>query len=143
MSGAGTLVRCIGLGKATGLRSTWGLAGPVLSGTAGRAARVAVVAALVGEALGDKHPAVPDRLSTVGFAPRLVSGALGAAALARRDGVPVLVPALAGATGAVVGAVAGTRWRKLAGGRIPDWQAGLVEDVVALGLAVVACRRTG
>jgi uncharacterized membrane protein len=55
----------------------------------------------------------------------------------------VLVPALAGATGAVVGAVAGTRWRKLAGGRIPDWQAGLVEDVVALGLAVVACRRTG
>jgi uncharacterized membrane protein len=143
MSGVGTLVRCVGLGTATGLRSTWGLAGPVLTGGAGRGTRAAVIAALIGETVGDKHPAVPDRLSAMGLAPRLLSGGLGAGTLARRVGAPVLLPSLAGATGAVVGAVAGRRWRTLAGDRMPDWQAGLVEDVVALALAVAACRRTG
>jgi uncharacterized membrane protein len=144
MSGAGTtVVRSIGLGKAAGLRSTWGVAGPVLSGEASSGARVAVVAALLGETVGDKHPAVPDRLSAMGLAPRLLSGALGAATLARRTGVPVVLPALAGVTGAAVGAVVGRRWRTLAGQRIPDWQAALVEDVVAAALAVAACRRTG
>jgi uncharacterized membrane protein len=143
MSGTGTLVRCVGLGKAAGLRSTWGLAGPVLSGSAGRGQRVAAVAALIGETAADKHPAVPDRLSAVGLAPRLLTGALGAAALARRQGVPMLVPALAGVTGVVAGAVAGTRWRAIAGERMPDWQAGLVEDVLAAALAAWSCRGTG
>jgi hypothetical protein len=34
---------------------------------------------------------------------------------------------------------AGWGWRRWAAGRVPDWQAGLIEDAVALVLAGLAC----
>ena len=49
------------------------------------------------------------------------------------------MPVLAAALGTVAGAWGGLGWRRWATGRVPDWQAGLVEDAVALGLTGLAC----
>lgn len=141
MSGR-TLLRCGVLGSAAGMRSTWGLTGPALTGAAPGWARLAAVGALAGESYADKRPAVPDRLSTVGLTPRVVAGAAGAWLLARRQGAAPLLPIGVGMAGAVTGALAGSRWRRWAGRRMPDGQAGLLEDAAAAAVALVACRRT-
>jgi len=142
MANSQLLIRCLFLGAAAGLRSSWGLAGPVLaSGT--DTSRVAVASAALGEALADKHPSVPDRLSALGLPPRLLSGATGALLLARRDRSPATLPMLTGAVGALLGAVAGRSYRSWAGQRRPDWQAALGEDALAAALALTASRRGG
>ena len=138
----GTLERCVALGTATGLRSSWGVAGPVLTGAAGSRARLAAALAVAGETVADKHPAVPDRLSAMGLAPRLLSGAAGAWVLARRRCDPTTLPVMAAVAAVVTGSLAGVRWRAWAADRVPDWQAALMEDAVAASLALGACRGT-
>ena len=137
-----TLVRCSALGTAVGLRSSWALAGPTLTGDTGAGTRLAAVLALAGETAADKHPSVPDRLGLVGLPPRLLAGAAAAFTLARRVHATPPLPIVAGVVGALAGAVAGTWWRSWAGKRMPDWQAALVEDAVAAALALGACRGT-
>jgi len=70
---------------------------------------------------------------------RVLSGAGGAVALAHREQAEPSLPALAGVAGAAAGSWSGAAWRSWAVGRLPDWQAALIEDVVAVGLAAVAC----
>lgn len=94
--------------------------------------------AVVGEMVGDKLPATPSRLSPSGLGARVVTAATGATALCRQHEATSFWPALAGAGGALAGARAGAAWRSAAGRWMPDWQAGLVEDGVALTLAAVA-----
>lgn len=137
---ATTLLRCVALGNATGMRGTWGLVGPVLTGTAPGLAKLAAVAVLAGETYSDKQPSVPDRLSTAGLTSRVVTGATGAFLLARRHHVAPMLPVVMGMSGAITGAVAGSRWRRWAVKRMPDWQAGLLEDAVAAPVALAACR---
>jgi uncharacterized membrane protein len=69
---------------------------------------------------------------------RAGAGALGGVLLARREGARALLPALAGAGGAVAGSYLGLDWRRAAAGTLPDAQAALAEDVVAVLLATAA-----
>jgi hypothetical protein len=140
----GLLARATALGIAAGARSSLAVGGPVLSGRGGKAG-VAAAVLVSTELVADKSPAVSSRLQPGPLAGRVVGGGLGAAALARgRDDAGAAgtsLAAIAGAGGAWVGAVAGAGWREAAAARGWTWQAGLVEDFVALGLTLGACRR--
>ncbi|WP_432570361.1 hypothetical protein [Kineococcus sp. SYSU DK005] len=141
---AGLVVRSALLGVAAGGRSTLGLAGPALLSAGTRAlpggapAAVLSTLALGGELVADKLPSTPSRLSAAGLPARLVSGFAGGAVLARREHARTLLPALAGAAGALAGSHAGAAWRAWAGQRVPDVEAALAEDAVALALTLAA-----
>lgn len=135
----GLLCRSLMLGMAAGGRSSLGVAGPALaSRRTGGAAKAMAALALAGELGADKHPAVPSRLEPPALQVRVGSGAIGGAALASRQGAATGLAMLAGAAGAVAGSVLGASWREATG--LNGWQAGLVEDGAALGLAALACR---
>jgi uncharacterized membrane protein len=147
-------VRAAVLGVATGGRSATGLAALAfttsraeyrsgwLSRLGGRWGRGLAAAAAVGEILADKSSVIPSRLSPPALAGRLVAGYLAGSALARREGVPPVGPALV-TTGAVLaGSVVGAQWRGYAQRR--GWNAlaaAVAEDVVVVALAAAASRR--
>ena len=56
----------------------------------------------------------------------------------RADAVSALI---IGTVGALAGSYGGAWWRQWAGRRMPDWQAALAEDAVALTMAAAALRR--
>ncbi|HET7326562.1 MAG TPA: hypothetical protein VFJ14_04670 [Nocardioidaceae bacterium] len=145
---AGLLLRSTALGVATGSRSSLGLAGVVISTPStplrrwravGRTGTSVATLMLGGELAADKHPAVPDRLEKPALPMRLVSGSGGGAALAAREHATIGLPMAAGALGAAAGSYGGAAWREIAASRMPDWQAALIEDGVALALAAAAC----
>jgi hypothetical protein len=135
----GLLGRSLLLGMAAGGRSSLGVAVPTLTSrrTGGFTKAVAALS-IAGEAGADKTPVVPSRLEPPALQVRVGSGAVGAAALASRDGASTGLPMLAGAVGAAAGSVLGSAWRENTGLR--GWQAGLVEDGASLALAALACR---
>lgn len=135
----GLVVRSLLLGLAAGARSSLGPGAATLTGGGGRIARLGAATSIVGELIGDKLPSTPSRLDHRGDELRAVAGAIGASMLARQAAARALVPAVAGAVGGFVGTHAGASWRAWAGGRMPDWQAALLEDAVALGAAALAC----
>ncbi|SDY13295.1 hypothetical protein SAMN05661080_02422 [Modestobacter sp. DSM 44400] len=139
-AGAGLTLRAALLGLATGGRSSLGLGAPTLTtpGT-GLPKKLASAAAIAGELTLDKMPTTPDRTSPAGLPPRLALGAGGAALLAGRDGANSAWPVLAGITGAAAGSFGGIAWRRWASKKVPDWQAAVLEDGVALLLAALAC----
>ena len=67
----------------------------------------------------------------------------GAGRLAAREGANAAAPVTAGLLGAFAGSFGGVAWRRWASRRVPDWQAALAEDAVALALAAAACRPGG
>ncbi|MGQ7296848.1 hypothetical protein [Quadrisphaera sp. KR29] len=136
---AGLVLRSALLGAAAGSRSSLGLVAPALTSGASAGAKVLAVLPAVGELVADKSPAAPARTSAQGLPARLVSATGGAAALAAREGANAVVPSVAAAAGATGGAFGGLAWRRWASRRVPDWQAALVEDGVAVGLAAAAC----
>lgn len=149
-SGPGQLLlRSLLLGVASGCRSSLGAAGPVASTPRsgghldnrlfGRGGTIAAGLMVGGELIADKLPMTPSRLDRRALPARFLSGAGGGATLARREGHPLVLAAALGASGSAVGAYGGFAWRKWAGARRPDWQAALLEDGVALGLATAAC----
>jgi uncharacterized membrane protein len=74
----------------------------------------------------------------VQFATRIVTGAVSGAALGLAGGVPWIGALVAGAIGAVIGTLGGRAARaRLAAGFGRDRPAALVEDVVAIGGAVL------
>ncbi|MEJ5943822.1 hypothetical protein WDZ17_00750 [Pseudokineococcus basanitobsidens] len=144
---AGLVGRSFLLGVATGGRSSLALAGPVLTGArpdgAGVLARLGALGALATELVMDKKPETPSRLEGGPLAGRVLGGGAGAAALAARDGASPTGPAAAGAAGALAGSWAGLAWRTWAAKKSSpfdeDLPAALVEDAVAVALALVAC----
>ncbi|HET8603581.1 MAG TPA: hypothetical protein VFM09_06610 [Marmoricola sp.] len=135
----GLLCRSLMLGLAAGGRSSLGVAAPTLSSRrTGGLGKAMAALAVAGELGVDKSPVVPSRLDPPALQVRVGSGALGAAALASRQGAATGLAMLAGAVGAVAGSLAGATWREATG--LPGWQAGLVEDGAAVGLAALACR---
>ena len=139
-AGSGLVARSLLLGVATGGRSSLGLAAPTLTAAdTGVLKKLGSLASVAGELYVDKQPATPDRTSAAALPARLASGIGGAGLLARRQGANAALPALAGAAGAAAGSFGGLAWRRWAGARMPDLQAGLIEDGVALALAVAAC----
>ncbi|NLU84578.1 hypothetical protein [Rhodococcus sp. HNM0569] len=137
----GATLRAGVLGAAAGMRSSLGFAAPLVSAQgrgAGPKAALGVFFA-VGEMVMDKLPSTPSRLEPVGVASRVVSGAVGGGVLARRAHENAPIRSLVGIAGALAGTFGGSAWRAWAAGRgVPDWQAAVVEDVVAVGLAAAA-----
>ncbi|RJK96156.1 hypothetical protein D5H78_10835 [Vallicoccus soli] len=143
--GSGLVLRSLLLGVAAGGRSTLGVAAPLLLtprrvGGRGHGPLGGALAllALAGELTADKLPGTPSRLMGPALAGRVGAGALGGVLLARREGAVAVLPALAGAAGALAGSYAGASWREAAARRVPDLQAALAEDAAALGLAALA-----
>lgn len=92
----------------------------------------------IGELVNDKLPKTPSRLIPPQFITRVVTGSLCGVALGLATG-HLLVGVVAGAVGSVLGTLGGAKARafgaKLFGRDLP---AALVEDVAALGIAVLA-----
>lgn len=154
------LVRAALLGLATGGRSSAGLAGIAWTSTpddpapldvlATRRGREAVTTFAFGEAIFDKLPQTPSRLTLGPLVGRVILGAAGGVGLAGRSGavplrslpVSVLVPgALVGAGAAFAGAHLGASWRR----RVPfgsDVPAALAEDLVVAAAVWISCRQS-
>ncbi|WP_051639920.1 hypothetical protein [Cellulomonas sp. URHE0023] len=133
------VVRSLLIGWAAGARSSLGPGAATLAGHGRPAVRVGAAVGIVGEMIGDKLPNAPSRLGHGGAAFRAAAGAMGASTLARRASASPVLPAVAGALAGFVSAHAGASWRAWAVGRMPDVQAALIEDAVALGAAALAC----
>ncbi|HSK58919.1 MAG TPA: hypothetical protein VK935_07695, partial [Actinomycetospora sp.] len=149
---AGALVRASLLGAATGCRSTVGLTALALRARDGdpspsgwfasRGRRATPVLATLGEMAGDKSPAIPDRTSPGGLAPRIVLASAAADVAAHRDRYEGGPPALVAALAAVGTSVLGQRLRGVAQQRFgSDLPGALTEDAVAALLAWVGSGR--
>ncbi|MGY1715837.1 hypothetical protein ACI78R_15350 [Geodermatophilus sp. SYSU D01106] len=137
----GLVLRSAVLGVATGGRSSLALAAPVLGDPGSRrGTRLGALAAVAGELVGDKLPATPARTSAQALPARLLGGAGAAGRIAGREGANAAAPVTAGLLGALAGSFGGLAWRRWAAKRVPDWQAALAEDAVAIGLAALAAR---
>ena len=149
------------LGVAAGLRSmtplavvAWAahawpsVAASPLSFMAARPVAYVFTIFAVGELIADKLPFIPSRLKPGPLIARLGSGALCAAvaaigATASSADASLLLPSLVGAIGGVAGAFAGyhTRRSVTVSQGLPDLAVALVEDVIAIGLAIFAVSR--
>ena len=139
----------LGIGAVAGMRTmtasaalSWaapGWIGPSIS-RAGHA-RPALAATLLalGEIVGDKLPFAPDRRIPPSLAVRLAIGGAGGAALVGRSGSP-LTGAAYGVVGALIGTFGGRAARALTARIGLNGVGGLIEDAVAIGLAVAAVR---
>ncbi|HZJ54022.1 MAG TPA: hypothetical protein VFD38_07775 [Myxococcaceae bacterium] len=128
------------LGVATGMRSLLPLA--LLSLTQGghRGVRALLLPLAAAELVRDKLPGTGSRLDPVPLGARLLAGGIGAAWLIRSRRPTMLV--LAGAAGALAGALLGSRARMRLpqATRTPDLPWAVLEDVTAAGLAGTAVR---
>lgn len=96
-----------------------------------------------GELLGDKMPFAPDRTIPPSMLVRAFSGGVSAAALAGARRESILLPALIGATAALVSAKIGIGLRKRYGssGGLLNAALGLSEDALALAIGSAGLRR--
>lgn len=140
------------LGTASGLRS---LTGPAVVAWAARLGALDVsgtmvgflatgwvvwllTALAVGELVADKLPVVPNRTDVGPLVGRLLAGAVCGMALGASHG-QATAGVLAGCLGALTGTFGGFRLRARLATRLgADLPAALIEDVVAVGMAVVA-----
>lgn len=132
--------RSVVLGLATGGRSTLALAGPALASSPSSAKARTAVLALAGELVADKLPMTPTRTTNGSLTARLAAGAGGGAALARAEGVAPVLPMVAGALGSLAGSYGGVAWRTWSARTMPPLLGALLEDVVAVTLALTASR---
>jgi uncharacterized membrane protein len=102
-------------------------------------ARYILLAAMLGELVADKLPFTPARTGVGPFAARIVSGGFAGAALAAGHGASLVAGAVAGVLGAVAGTLGGYRTRTglVRALGVPDFPVALVEDVIAIGTALV------
>ena len=149
--------RALGLGAVAGIRSMTapallsreasrgalaGIGGTPFAPLASpRTARILAVLA-VGEAIGDKFWAAPDRISVPGLLGRILSGALVGAALFASEGKRGAAGGALGTVSAVVAAYRSYHLRVGARERLgaPNAALGLAEDAVALSLGLAALR---
>lgn len=91
----------------------------------------------VAELVGDQLPSTPSRKVPTQFGTRLLTGGLSGAAIGATAG-PLVPGLVAGVVGAVVGTYGGAALRGWLAGRFGrDLPAALIEDVVAIGGAVL------
>jgi uncharacterized membrane protein len=132
--------RSLLLGVAAGSRSALGISAPTLTAAdTGVLKRLGALASVAGEMVVDKQPGTPPRTEAPSLQIRLASGAIGGGLLARRAGANAALPVTAGLAGAAAGSFGGLAWRRWADERMPDRQAALLEDAVALVLSLAAC----
>ena len=144
-------ILAIGIGIVAGLRSltapavvAWAahLGWLSLSGSSlafmGSTVVVAIFSLLaIGELIADKMPKTPRRTSLVPLLTRIVTGGLCGASLCAAANQSLLVGALLGRTGAVIGAFAGydIRRRLVSKLNTKDLLIAIPEDLIAIGLA--------
>ena len=155
---AGIASRSATLGFVAGLRSQMPLALLAIAtgrGSIGRhgvspsallrhpAALAGLCLSAAGEAMVDKLRVAPGRLEAGPLGGRLFFGALAGSILSRDRGVPIAGGAALGAVGALAGSFAGYQARRYLGRStgVPDAVWAVVEDVVAVGLGLLATRR--
>ena len=99
--------------------------------------------AALGEYVTDQLPKTPARTSAGPLAARIVMGALAGSCLAISGRTSLMMGALLGAVGAIIGAFAGykTRVGLVQSLHVPDFAIAIPEDLVAIGLAVLLLRR--
>jgi uncharacterized membrane protein len=91
----------------------------------------------IGELIADQLPRTPSRKVPMQFGARLISGALCGAAIGL-PGDNLILGIVLGVVGAVIGTLGGYEVRRrLAGAFGRDLPAALIEDVVAIGAAVL------
>lgn len=130
--------RSLLLGLAAGGRSSLGYLPAALS--SGSTATTVAGAAVAAEVVADKLPVTPSRLDAGPLLGRVAAGAFGGVALARRERSSVVLPAVVGAGGAVIGSVLGAAGREIAARHGWGWQAALAEDAASLAAAWIALR---
>jgi len=93
----------------------------------------------LGELVADKLPSTPARTKPGPFVGRIVSGAMSGGAIAAGSGGSLAAGAALGAVGAVVGTLVGynARVRLVPALKVPDSVVALVEDLVAVGGALL------
>lgn len=95
------------------------------------------IAFALGEFIGDKLPAIPPRTDIGSRVVRAVSGGFCAWSLAVPSGANGIVAIVLGVLGSVIGTQVGYSWRTALAPamKIPALAAGILEDVVAIGVA--------
>jgi uncharacterized membrane protein len=149
--------RSLALGIVTGLRSqlpaallAWrqsrgdlpeGVAGPARIFDRRGAVPLAALTAL-GELVGDKLPKTPGRLEEGPFIGRLALGATTGAGVAAAFGRSRVAGGILGGIGAAAGSVLGSQYRAIVAERtdVPDWVWGLLEDITAVAVGLIATR---
>jgi uncharacterized membrane protein len=99
--------------------------------------------AALGELVNDQLPKTPARTAAGPFAARIAMGALTGACLAIAANASLLLGALLGVVGALIGTLGGYKTRVGLVSRlgVPDFAIAIPEDLVAIGLAVLLVRR--
>jgi uncharacterized membrane protein len=133
------LFLALGMGFVSGLRTFTPVAAVLLM-RGGILGIIATVAA-VGEYVLDVLPNTPSRTQAIGLSARIVSGAFVGWIIATMHDGSGIFGAIAGITGAVIGAYAGHAARLAAIARIGRYPAAIVEDLVAIGLAALIVTR--
>jgi uncharacterized membrane protein len=98
-----------------------------------------LTALALGELIADKLPRTPSRIRPGPFAGRILTGALSGAALMAGGGGSLAAGALLGALGAMAGTLGGytARIRLVPALGVPDYVVAVVEDVIAVGGALL------
>jgi len=91
----------------------------------------------VSELIADKLPFTPSRLKAGPLASRVVSGAVCGGTIYGAAEQPIIEGAVLGGVGAIAGAFAGYYGRKRLSRRVPDLRVAVLEDVLAIGGAVL------
>ena len=95
-----------------------------------------------GELIADKLPSIPSRKSPPAFAARIASGALVGATAGASDNM-MIAGGIAGAVGAIAGTLGGAAMRSSLAEQFQcDLPAALLEDTIAIALAISAVART-
>jgi len=95
----------------------------------------------IGELVADKLPTIPKRTAPAPLIGRIIAGSLCGASLCVAGGHSLVLGALLGGTGGVVGAFLGYSFRRRLALRIKDLPAAICEDVVSIGLALFLVSR--
>ena len=139
------------LGAATGLRTfaapasiCWGARLGWIDLAASRVAFlthsgvVAIVSLFAaGELVADKLPFIGDRTGLFPLTGRIVLGAFSGGVLCASTGHSAAAGAVAGILGAIAGAFGGFHARRSLSRKAPGWVVALVEDVIAIGGALL------
>jgi len=108
----------------------------------GSTTAVAILSVLaIGELIADKLPMMQKRTAPAPLMARIVTGGLCGACLCAATGQSLIVSAVLGGIGGVIGAFLGYDFRRRLDLHIKDFLVAICEDVVAVGLALFLVSR--
>jgi uncharacterized membrane protein len=103
----------------------------------GSTAAVAIFSLLaIGELIGDKMPRIPKRTAPAPLIARIITGGLCGACVCVSAGKSLVLGAVLGGIGGVIGAFVGYGIRRRLDMSIKDFVVAVCEDVIAIGVAL-------